>query len=540
MTLKLARSLTALATLSCALSAFGQILVPSSSVRNTTKPWVVHTDYVINQGPWHVSRYVKQIMTRQGAIEGNYPSMIRQAYGLPATGGSEAIAIIEAYDLPTSLNDFNVFASQFGLPTETSASVTAGTNQVLQVVYANGSRPASNASWGGEIALDMEWAHAIAPGAKIYVIECASDTFSDILVGVKAAASLPNVREVSMSFGSSESSNESSYDSDFTTANQVFFAAAGDTSNERDYPAASPNVFGVGGTSLTVAATGITEVAWSDGGGGKSAFEPLPSFQVGFTQGGRGIPDVAADADPNTGCAVYDSTPIPHQGSGWMVDGGTSLATPIEAAITNLRGSFSASSFGELVRQYGLSGTSNFRDIVTGTSGIYSAGPGYDYVTGLGAMINLFPNSIFAPSSLQVVYGTPIAGILDNVIQKDGRDYVLRSVPTGNTDQVYLSGGFSAPLNSGATRASASVSITGFTSAAKTTLSLYNFANQEWDTYTLSLQPDGSSLNVSLPNPNDYFDSNGNVQFQIQCQSSSPTVFQLGLDQIQLNVTTIS
>jgi hypothetical protein len=133
MTLKLARSLTALATLSCALSAFGQILVPSSSVRNTTKPWVVHTDYVINQGPWHVSRYVKQIMTRQGAIEGNYPSMIRQAYGLPATGGSEAIAIIEAYDLPTSLNDFNVFASQFGLPTETSASVTAGTNQVLQV-----------------------------------------------------------------------------------------------------------------------------------------------------------------------------------------------------------------------------------------------------------------------------------------------------------------------------------------------------------------------------------------------------------------------
>ena len=138
---------------------------------------------------------------------------------------------------------------------------------------------------------------------------------------------MPNVRQVSMSFGAPEFAFETDEDGVFTAANQTYFAAIGDDANEVDYPAASPNVVGVGGTRLKVGSGGaVTETAWGDGGGGPSLYEPLPAYQIGFTTGSRGTPDVAAVADPNTGCAIYDSTPMTtHGATGWTVAGGTSL-----------------------------------------------------------------------------------------------------------------------------------------------------------------------------------------------------------------------
>lgn len=549
MELKALKSLLVVASCCLTVAATAQTFYPTSSVRDASRPNTVHTDYGILQGRFFHPHVMGTVLTRQGGvIQGYYPSDIRTAYSLPSTGGSGAIAIIEAYDLPTNLSDFNTFSAQFNLPTETSGSKTASTNKVLQVIYASGSEPVSNPNWGGEIALDIEWAHAIAPNAKIYLIECATDDFTNILAGVQIASTLPDVHEVSMSFGTSETSNESTYDSNFTAANQVYFAAAGDTSNELDYPAASPNVVSVGGTSLNLLTNGqlVSETAWADGGGGPSQYEPLPAFQIGFTTGARGIPDLAADADPNTGCAVYDSTPIPHEGSGWMVDGGTSLATPIAAGIVNLRGAFSASSYDELVRQYSLSSTSNFRKITSGTDGAYTARAPYNFITGLGVMIGLYPTAVYAPNSLVPTVGTPIAGLPDNVIVKDNHDYTVRSVLSTPSQQVVeLTGSFAAPLGAGQTRTGASLSITGMTTAETTTLYLYNFTTQNWNSIeTLPFTATSGTLSISIPDFSDYFDANGNVQFELYSLSqnlvATPAPFFLSLDQVQLGVATIN
>src|SRR5205823_6185722 len=113
-------------------------------------------------------------------------------------GGSGVIAIVDAYDYPTALNDFNVFSRQFGLPVETSSSATASTNQVFQVVYASGRKPRTNGGWAQEAALDIEWAHAMAPNAKIVLVEAASNSFANLFNAVDVASSIAGVKEVSM------------------------------------------------------------------------------------------------------------------------------------------------------------------------------------------------------------------------------------------------------------------------------------------------------------------------------------------------------
>ena len=115
------------------------------------------------------------------------PNKIRGAYGLPATGGGGIIAIVDAYHYATALNDFNKFSTQFGLPTEPSTNVLSGTNKVFQVVYASSFQPQVNCGWGQEAALDIEWAHAMAPGAKIVLVEAASNSFSDLFNAVDVA-----------------------------------------------------------------------------------------------------------------------------------------------------------------------------------------------------------------------------------------------------------------------------------------------------------------------------------------------------------------
>jgi kumamolisin len=300
------------------------------------------------------------------------------------TGGGRSIAIVDAYHYATALNDLQVFSAQFGLPQPSAAS--------FQVVFASGKQPAVNADWNVEAALDIEWAHAMAPKAKIYLVEAASSNLGDLLTAAWVAGGLVKAAggvgggEVSMSWGSSEFGNESSYDVYFTQTGVVYFAAAGDSPGV-NWPSASPNVVSVGGTSLSRnLASGAfqLEVAWQSGGGGPSQYEPLPAFQsaIAATAGAhRATPDVAADADPATGVWVYD---YPY----WYIVGGTSAAAPVWAGIVNAAGSFAATSQAELATLYTNSGNaSDFRDILAATCGPnegYLVATGWDFCTGIG------------------------------------------------------------------------------------------------------------------------------------------------------------
>src|SRR5579863_3248027 len=157
------------------------------------------------------------------------PSDFQKYYAIPAGTGSGAIALVVAYDYPNALNDFNTFSGLFGLPQETSSNATLSSNRTLQVVYATGSRPRSNSGWSQEAALDIEWSHAMAPGAKIFLVEARSSQNTDLLDAVAKAATLPGVAQISMSWGGSEVSTEASNDGYFTKPGICFFAASGDT-----------------------------------------------------------------------------------------------------------------------------------------------------------------------------------------------------------------------------------------------------------------------------------------------------------------------
>jgi len=298
------------------------------------------------------------------------------------SGGSRAIAIVDAYHYPTAMSDLAVFSAQFGLLAPTSAN--------FQVVFANGRQPPVNADWNIEEALDIEWAHAMAPGAKIYLVEAGSNSYADLFRAVTVANSLLKSAgggEVSMSWGGSEFSSERYYDSYFTQQGVVYLAASGDSPGTI-WPSASPNVVSAGGTSISRnPTTGFFqyELAWQSGGGGASLYEARPSYQNGISaivQGHRGTPDVAAVADPSTGVWAYA---YPY----WHIIGGTSVASPVWAGIVNAAGSFSTTSKSELLNVYAnLGNASDFTDVVHGSCGPnqgYLAGASWDFCTGVGS-----------------------------------------------------------------------------------------------------------------------------------------------------------
>jgi subtilase family serine protease len=302
------------------------------------------------------------------------------------SGGSRAIAIVDAYHYPTAMNDLQVFSAQFGLPAPTSAN--------FQVVYANGRQPSVNADWNIEAALDIQWAHAMAPQAKIYLVEAASARYADLLYAVTVANSLVKAAgggEVSMSWGGSEFSAETFYDGYFTQSGVVYFASSGDSPGVI-WPSASRNVVSVGGTSISRnPTTGAFqgELAWQSGGGGPSIYEPLPSFQsgvAGIPQTRRATPDIASDADPSTGVWVYAN---PY----WYIVGGTSVSAPVWAGIVNSAGHFAPSSQSELTMLYAnRTNASLFTDITAGSCGPnqgYKFLTGWDFCTGIGTPLTL-------------------------------------------------------------------------------------------------------------------------------------------------------
>jgi subtilase family serine protease len=335
-----------------------------------------------------------------GLPGGLSPSQVSQAYGfnlitfgngsIKGDGTGQTIALIDAYDQPNIASDLAVFDTMYGLPAPPSfvkVNQTGGT-----------SYPTADQSWGLEISLDVEWAHAMAPGASILLVEANSDSLTDLFTAVDYARSRPGVAVVSMSWGASEWSTENLYDSHFTTpaghSGVTFVASTGDDGSAGlpEYPSASPNVLAVGGTQLSIDSLGnyLSETGWTGSTGGPSAWESQPAYQHGVvTQSGsmRTVPDVAYNASWGSSYAVYDTSSY----TGWLQVYGTSAGAPQWAALVAI-----ADQGRSLAGHYALDGPSqtlsalyqlpgsDFHDITTGSNGGYTAGAGYDLVTGLG------------------------------------------------------------------------------------------------------------------------------------------------------------
>lgn len=344
-------------------------------------------------------------------VSGLTPAVVAHAYGFDSvyfsngtvkgTGAGQTVAIVDAYDDPNIISDLKAFDAQFGISNNDNTGVFALT------VAKMSSRIAADAGWALEIALDVEWAHAMAPGAHILLVEAASSGVTDLLAAVNYARNVSGVVAVSMSWGSSEFSSETAYDSYFLTpTNHVggsgfkggvtFVSASGDDGAPAEWPSVSPNVVAVGGTTLTVDSSGnyVSETGWSGSGGGVSKYESKPSYESSVTLSAtkRTNPDVAYDADPSSGVAVYDSYAYNGK-SGWFKVGGTSAAAPQWAALIAIadqgralagKGSLDGAG-GTLPAIYSFS-ASDFHDITSGNNG-YAALAGYDLVTGRGTPV---------------------------------------------------------------------------------------------------------------------------------------------------------
>jgi len=321
------------------------------------------------------------------APTGLSPATIKSVYGFSTSltaGSGKTIAIVDAYDDPTAESDLGVFSSQYGLPACTTA------NGCFTKVNQTGgsSYPAKNAGWALEISLDVQWAHAIAPGAHILLVEASSNSFANLLAAEDYAKT--HAQYVSNSWGGSEFNGESSYDSHFSQPGVSFFVSAGDAGLPAEYPSASPNVISVGGTTLNfTGSTFSSETGWSSGGGGCSSYENATSAQSSFSGygqagcgGKRATPDVSLDADPASGVSVYDTTR--YQGrSGWFTVGGTSASSPMWAGRAAVSGAVVNSAY-----VYGNSIT--YRDVTSGNNGAPCL-VGFDLCTGRGSWIGSTP-----------------------------------------------------------------------------------------------------------------------------------------------------
>jgi subtilase family serine protease len=333
--------------------------------------------------PIHV---YKGALSKPGGIS---PKEIKAAYNLPAFGGHGTIAIIGAYDAPLIEKDLATFDAQFGLASCTTAN---GCFEKHIIDKDTGTDP----NWSMEMSLDVEWAHAIAPQAKILLIEAKTLSASNMLQAIDYAASRKDVVAISMSWGGKEFPEEVTLDQHFkSVSGAVFFASSGDNGSGVNWPAVSPNVVAVGGTTLTLKKdrTFLREIAWIGSGGGVSLYEKQSTHQKNFTiprsNGMRAVPDVSYNADPKSGFPIYRSTSASN--GSWYVVGGTSAAAPQWAAIHSL--GLSAT----LANLYGDKSSAKtatyFRDIASGSNGSCSyfcdARKHYDYVTGLGSPLTI-------------------------------------------------------------------------------------------------------------------------------------------------------
>ena len=384
-----------------------------------------------------------------GAVVATYsPAQIRAAYGLPALpaagaslsaaqraqlGAGQTIYIVDAMHDPNVAAELAAFNSKFGLPAcsvkpiavnqALPLAAASATACELSVVYntaagaMTAAAPPYDAGWATEIALDVQWAHAIAPLARIVLIEAADASLNSLIGAIKLANAM-GPGAVSMSFGAGEGSWTGSVDGAFGGANMSYLAATGDNGAAVSWPAVSPKVLAVGGTSLSWSGSGVrSETSWSGTGGGTSAYTATPSYQNSTVPGvgqllRRTVADVAFNADPSTG--QYVAVMAPGSALSWVSAGGTSLSTPqwagLVAVANALRAQAARPALGAphavLYGQIGavpVNYASAFADVVKGANGSCAtclARAGYDPLAGLGT-----PN---AASLLQVLSGAVV------------------------------------------------------------------------------------------------------------------------------------
>lgn len=326
---------------------------------------------------------------------GYSPADIRSAYNLPSTGGSgQTVALVEAYDNPTAEADLAVYRTTYGLPACTTANgCFAKVNQKGQ----QAGYPASDqyTGWSLETALDLDAVSAVCPGCRILLVEADSNGDADMAAAVNTAARL-GATEISNSYGEDEGYGMFAYASAYSHPGVAITAASGDLGfSVPKFPAVLPSVTAVGGTSLVRdpgTARGWSETAWGESSSGCSAWLDKPAWQTDVPDcPGRVTADVSADSDPNTGgLSVYDTTPGTFGNPGWVEAGGTSLASPIVAAVIALAGN--PGDFPDASHLY--SRTGDLYDVTGGSNGAYgfdcggdnlcNSAPGYDGPTGLG------------------------------------------------------------------------------------------------------------------------------------------------------------
>ena len=410
-------------------------------------------------------------LTGSSTASGYTPTQMQDAYEInqitfgggtiQGNGAGETIAIVDAYDAPTINSDLAAFDTHFGLAAPPSFSVVSQTGSTT-LPGTDPTGPGTGNSWAAEQSLDVEWSHALAPDANILLVETNSSSYSDLFTGVNYARNQPGVVVVSMSWGSAEFSSESTYDTDMTTpaghAGVTFLASTGDGGEPGEYPAYSPNVLAVGGTTLNLSgSTYGSESAWSGSGGGVSQYESQPGFQNGvvsaFSTTQRTIPDVSFDANPSTGIPVYDtwdnSATTP-----WEQFGGTSLSSPSWAALIAIadqgRATLGLTSLDgpsqTLPRlyeaPYGI-----FHDVTTGSNG-FSAGVGYDLATGLGSPIAPLVVDALMPDPTITVSeaGRSIADGESSPSTTNGTDFGLTTI-AGATETFTITNVGTAALN---------------------------------------------------------------------------------------------
>jgi N-acetylneuraminic acid mutarotase len=334
--------------------------------------------------------------------QGYSPTNIESAYSLPTGQGSPLVAITDAYDDPNAESDLAVYRAQYGLPACTTA------NGCFQKVAQDGSTnypspPPAGDDWVSEITLDLDAISAACPNCRILLVEANSDAVGPNLPTAVETARAMGAKIISMSWGGSEDGTENSQDSQyFDYPGTVFTASSGDYGYSAGpiYPSTSKYTVSVGGTTLEPepgTSRGWSESAWDSGGSGCSADVTKPSFQSAITAcTTRADTDISADADPTTGLAVYNS----YSDAGWDVYGGTSLASPLIAAMYALAGGPAAGTTPASYPYDDPNQSADINDVTTGSNGtctpsvLCTAGPGWDGPTGLGT-----PNGVGAFTS---------------------------------------------------------------------------------------------------------------------------------------------
>ena len=362
---------------------------------------------------------------------------LHAAYALPDETDSstlQTIAVIDAFDDPTAEADLGVYDERFHLPACTTA------NGCFRKVNQEGKAsplPRKEGEWATETSIDVQMAHSICQSCRVLLVEADNESFPNLGTTVNAAVSA-GATEISNSYAGPD---EAAFQELFTEYNSAYYdhpgvviaASSGDCGyldegclgkpGTTNFPADSPDVVAVGGTSLSEGEGGWESTVWGGGGSGCSQIFPAPSWQSlvpDFSATGcgnqRSVADVAAIGDPETGVDVYDSTPE-YSGAptGWGVWGGTSVASPIIAAEFGLDGGAHGVPYpaATLYAHAGEAGA--LYDVVSGSNGSCAGGDtacraavGFDGPTGVGSPVGL--GAFSTPGSPASVSRPTIAG----------------------------------------------------------------------------------------------------------------------------------